>query len=236
MLGLPKFIIRLCLARLNPQVWNRSLSVAFRTFQSEMRVARMHANGVQKSKELQTDTPLKLHLGCGPKLKRGWINVDLVPNADLCLDLREPLPFADESCEIVYCEHFLEHVPYPDAAEKFMRECWRVLQPGGVLSISVPDGEIGLRAYAGNDPLEFFATSKRLWHPPWAKTRMEQINYLFHQDGEHKFIYDYKTMEKALERTGFTSVRRRPYDPELDSSERAWGSLMVDGRKLARPA
>src|SRR5437773_7236185 len=75
MLGLPKFIIRLCLARLNPQVWNRSLSTAFRTFQSEIRVARMHANGVQKSKELQTDTPLKLHLGCGPKLKKGWINV-----------------------------------------------------------------------------------------------------------------------------------------------------------------
>ena len=65
---------------------------------------------------------------------------------------------------------------------------------------------------------------------------MEQINYLFHQDGEHKFIYDYETMEKALERTGFTSVRRRPYDPELDSSERAWGSLRVDGRKLAGPA
>ena len=56
---------------------------------------------------------------------------------------------------------------------------------------------------------------------------------MFRQHGEHKFIYDYETMGKALERTGFISVRRRPYDPELDSSERAWGSLIGDGRKPA---
>ena len=95
----------------------------------------------------------------------------------------------------------------------------------------MPDGELGLRAYAGDDPERFFAVSKERWHPAWANTRMEQINYLFRQDGEHKFIYDEETLAGLMRRVGFTSIRRRGFDLDLDSASRSWGTLYMDATK-----
>ena len=51
----------------------------------------------------------KLHLGCGSKIFEGWINIDMNPKGDFTLDLREGLPFADNSVELIYTEHSLEH-------------------------------------------------------------------------------------------------------------------------------
>lgn len=48
----------------------------------------------------------------------------------------EPLPFADESFDLVYLAEVLEHLVSPDAA---IRELWRVLRPGGHLLVSTPN-------------------------------------------------------------------------------------------------
>ena len=59
-------------------------------------------------------------------------------------DLTKPLPFADGSVDAVYSSHFFEHIYYSDA-EAILKECFRVLKPGGVLRLALPDGEAWAR-------------------------------------------------------------------------------------------
>ncbi len=77
------------------------------------------------------------------------MNLDIAPSADHVIQHNlacEPLPFEDRSCAVVYHSHVLEHIP-PPRVPAFIAECFRVLTPGGVLRIAVPDLEGIARAY-----------------------------------------------------------------------------------------
>lgn len=91
---------------------------------------------------------MRLHLGCGLLVHPDWVNVDLVAYdpAVHALDLSAPLPYADASAEVVYHAHLLEHLRRDDAPS-FLRECLRVLRPGGLLRVVVPDLEQWCRLY-----------------------------------------------------------------------------------------
>ena len=51
----------------------------------------------------------KLHVGCGPQLLRGWINVDNQPynGIDAVVDVRNGIPY--ENLDFIFAEHFIEH-------------------------------------------------------------------------------------------------------------------------------
>jgi predicted SAM-dependent methyltransferase len=199
---------------------------------SEIRLASKHRSGVRRARRYRNASGLKLHLGCGPRIKQGWVNVDLHKQADLALDLRKPLPFASGSCSIVYSEHFLEHLDYPEPVTSFVRELHRVLTPGGLVSLAVPDIELVLRSYLHGGTPEYYAAQKQ-WHPAWCTTQMDHLNYNFRQDGEHRFCYDIETITLLFRRGGFTDIRRRAFDPSLDSKDREVGSLYLECRKTA---
>jgi len=112
---------------------------AIRDLWHEVQLQRHHRSSLKRAKEFSSRANLKLNIGCGSNLKADWVNIDLFQKADLQLDIRENLPFADESVSIVYSEHFFEHLEYPDEALKFLRESWRVLTPGGIFSLGIPD-------------------------------------------------------------------------------------------------
>jgi SAM-dependent methyltransferase len=65
----------------------------------------------------------------------------------LVWDLRRGIPFADETFDVVYHSHFLEHLPR-EAALPFLAECFRTLKVGGILRIVVPDLETLFGMYA----------------------------------------------------------------------------------------
>lgn len=216
----------------------RGLRQACRELWAEVQIQHRHFVSLRKARRLPQQRDLKLHLGCGPRFKLGWINVDInTPEADLQLDLREKFPFPDACAAVAYCEHFFEHLAYPSPAMSFLRECWRVLKPGGVLSLGVPDTEWPIVSYATGDPT-YFDLSRARFHPIWCNTRMHNLNYHFRQEGEHKYAYDLETLKKILEEVGFISVVRRSFNADLDSPfrmveslPRKTAGLYVDARK-----
>jgi predicted SAM-dependent methyltransferase len=73
----------------------------------------------------------KLNLGCGSNILAGWENHD----ADL--DISKPLPYEDNSIDMIFAEHVCEHLTTPDVVRFFM-EALRILKPNGILRIAVP--------------------------------------------------------------------------------------------------
>lgn len=204
---------------------------AVRALIDELKLQRVHHRSLREVPRYLAHGELKLHLGCGPNHKPGWVNIDLGPKAVLRLDLREELPFPDGSVAIIYSEHFFEHLEYPREVKHLLGESMRVLKPGGLFGMGVPDTAFALEAYVHGHE-EFFRISReRGWHPAWCRTRMHQINYHFRQDGEHKWQYDLETLTQVLTDAGFVDVARRPFDASLDSEYRRWGTLYVDARK-----
>jgi SAM-dependent methyltransferase len=92
----------------------------------------------------------KVNLACGTVFVTGddWLNFDYASSdpAVHAADLLSKLPLERNSASLVYSSHFLEHIPRAQVAA-FLRECWRILQPGGVLRLVVPDLENLCRTY-----------------------------------------------------------------------------------------
>lgn len=89
-----------------------------------------------------------LNLGCGSGFIASWTNVDFTSTAPgvMACNLVEGVPFADNSFAAVYHSHVLEYFPRLDV-EKFIRECFRVLAPGGVIRVVVSDLERIAQSY-----------------------------------------------------------------------------------------
>jgi predicted SAM-dependent methyltransferase len=85
-----------------------------------------------------------LNLGCDSRYHTDWVNIDMVSTGPgvIAHNLQKGVPFPDNSFDVVYHSHVLEHFSKADAVA-FLCECYRVLTPGGVIRVAVPDlGEI----------------------------------------------------------------------------------------------
>lgn len=89
-----------------------------------------------------------LNLGCGTTVHPAWDNFDLAPNHPSVrpIDLLQPLPFADGSYAACYASHVVEHLQR-SYVPVFLREVRRILRPGGIVRIVVPDLEAMARQY-----------------------------------------------------------------------------------------
>jgi len=207
---------------------------ALKSLYDECRLLGNHRNGVRHvRRNLNGAGPLRVQFGCGPERKEGWLNVDMWPGPwakpDICLDVSRELPFASNSVAEIYSEHMLEHLDYPSAACRFLAGCFRVLDHGGIMTIGVPDMDAIYDRYLSMKsaaPLPGApGTHSVIGHP------VEDLNFSFHQNGEHKFLYNEAFLIKLLEHFGFSRPRRRPFDPGMDSGHRREGTLYVVATK-----
>lgn len=111
----------------------------------------VQARLVRRLQALPAPAPSRLrllNLGCGGRAHPDWVNMDMTATLPgvMAHDLTQPLPFDEGAFDAVYASHVLEHFSR-DQAGRFLEECWRVLRPGGILRLAVPDLEWLARRY-----------------------------------------------------------------------------------------
>lgn len=105
---------------------------------------------------------LKIHLGCGPRILKGWINIDLMfepfqnylkyygeefypakmrgnKNDFFAIDVtKQGLPLEDNSVDVIFHEDFIEHINQKQQII-ILAETLRVLKKGGIHRINTPN-------------------------------------------------------------------------------------------------
>lgn len=182
----------------------------------------------------KSNTLKLLNIGCGPYPKPEFINLDYSwnPSIDICWDIaKKSYPLESGSLEGIFTEHCLEHIEFHETLKNFY-EFHRLLKPGGIVRIVVPDGEIYLDIYQRRKD----GATELMPYEQGYISPMARINGIFRNHG-HKFIYDFDTMKKLLEQAGFTNIKKCTYrtgsDKRLliDQDWRAIESLYVEATK-----
>jgi len=133
-----------------------------------------------------------------PLLKR-WLKTPAWPRDVRRCDVRKGLRFASGTVRFIYSSHTFEHFTYAESLA-ISKECWRVLEPGGVLRIVVPDLERIVREYMA-DP-----------QPSAAQTLLSRmsLNHSFqdvlHPGSNHSQMFDTKALVHLLGEAGFERV------------------------------
>jgi predicted SAM-dependent methyltransferase len=170
----------------------------------------------RRARELAARAPLKLHLGSGVEYKPGWVNVDLLGDrVDLAWDLTTPLPFPDGVAEAVFIEHVLTVIDLRNGLAVF-DECFRLLGPGGIVRVGVPDPWPTRSAISQGDDLP----------------RLLAVQEIFYYPG-NRAMYDAETLELALRAAGFRQTEQRDFgDSRIaacpDTPRRREGTLYVE--------
>lgn len=178
-------------------------------------------------KELATQKSFYANIGCGNLgLETGWINLDYgkYEHVTYLYDCRKQLPFADYSAKGLFTEHFFEHLDYYEEVPYFLKSCFNALQIDGTLRIIIPDAEKYLIGYCYpnwkllketrplNDELE-----DQLMGIKYA-TKMQLINEVFRQGGQHKYAWDFETIKLALQLAGFRKIYKMAYKKTNDEN------------------
>lgn len=144
-----------------------------------------------------TGTIDKLHLGCGPKAIPGFFHVDALdyPHVDRRGPVDDLSFIATGTVSLIYACHLLEHFGRREY-RGVLAEWFRVLAPGGVLRLAVPD----------------FAACARLYVEGRLPNGIESIRGLIcgGQKDEydyHKIILDEERLTADLLELGFSAVR-----------------------------
>lgn len=156
----------------------------------------------------------KLQLGAGTNMLDGWFNTDVAPSSEdiLFLDSTQRFPFDDGTFQYVFSEHHIEHLSYYEGLFT-LKECYRVLEPGGVLRIATPSLEALIGLHTPNpDPLQqryirfitdTFFPGTLVYNAAFV------INNAFRNWG-HQFLYDHATLQGAMGEVGFVDIVPAP--------------------------
>jgi len=208
---------------------------------------------------------MKLNLGCGQQVVEGWINVDYALGARLAAtpvlgatvralglfkmrwdprihihDLTKPLPWADDTADVCYTSHTVEHMSR-DEGRHLVSEAYRVLRPGGVLRVVVPDLHDVVSRYAGGRlPAEHFVEELGVLYGSGKGGLRRALAPVV--EFPHKCMYDTEAMCRLLTSRGFVAQGRAAFDSAIDDirdieiENRTVGAVIVEGVKLTARA
>jgi predicted SAM-dependent methyltransferase len=173
--------------------------------------------------------PIRVHLGCGPVYKEGWINIDLARpgrKLDVAWDLRWGLPFEDSSVDAIFSEHLLEHLTWTEGLA-LLGHCFNALRPGARVRVGVPDLGRYVASYLGRDPLIEACR-------PGRPTPAMALNEVYYCHG-HRYMYDTETLTAFLAEAGFVQIEASRFGcgalGEADTASRAAETLYVEAMR-----
>lgn len=157
----------------------------------------------------------------------GWVTVDISGTPDIHHDLRQfPYPLDDNSGDVILLSHVLEHLTRVQG-RAMLAECRRILKPGGIIHIAVPDMDKFIDC-KGSDEDDCCSVAGYHWR--------SLDNLLGGDESErvpemrHQYMYCFASLAYTLLDLGYVSiVRRRPW--EFDNPAYHGISLYVDALK-----
>lgn len=158
-----------------------------------------------------TDGKRCIELGAGDLARpEGWLTTDLKPSRDaLQLDVTRPFPIEDGSFDYIYSQHMIEHLDF--GAGRFMlRECFRILKPGGTIRIVTPSIGFLIGLFSSDrqeltDRYIQWSTETFVQSAPKPMPSVAFNNFV--RAWGHRFIYDEATLEQILTEAGFTAIQ-----------------------------
>lgn len=133
-----------------------------------------------------------LNIGTGGHDLVGWVNLDETKPGDVLARV-PPIPFRDECFDEILMCHVVEHMTLDDGCA-LIRECHRILKPGGVITLIVPDAKMISLAY--------LARQVDNW------TLNDLYVYSYCQESPHRWFYDRRTLNQMVMDAGFVGLRR----------------------------
>ncbi|PNW55019.1 UNVERIFIED_CONTAM: methyltransferase [Euhalothece sp. KZN 001] len=181
---------------------------------------------------LATDQAKYTQFGCGLCAPSEWLNFDASPSLRLQRlpivgqlvpggafgkfpsnvlygDIVKGLPIPEESVELLYCSHILEHLALNEFRQA-LKHSYRHLKSGGIFRFVLPDLECLTREYLNSDDPEACMKFMRLSCLGKEERKHDLKSFLRQWLGgsEHLWMWDYKAMSRELEQVGFTEIRR----------------------------
>jgi len=194
------------------------------------------------------DNSLSLRLSKIPFLPRFLMMLNLLENSQYQFiqfaqknnieygDAIKGLPVKDETVEVLYSSHMLEHLDRNEA-DKFLKEAYRILLPGGIIRISVPDIKKQVEQYNKSSDADAFVEWTHLCMPR-PRSPAQRLRLLLVGTRHHQWMYDGKSLSRLLEKHGFVKISVMPgnqtkisdHEP-LDLLERVSESVYVEAEK-----
>jgi len=210
---------------------------------------------------------MRLNLGCGPVHPAHWVNVDgsnrawlasrfswldrflvtlwILPPTEfnattVYANLLRRLPWGDHTVEAIYMGEILEHFSQKEG-EHVLRECYRVLKPGGILRIRVPDHACFWKNYI-EEYTRIMEQPRDEWsldHTRWTAMYFHDIcirrpRFWQSMGHYHKWMYDEISLILLVEAVGFQCVERKTFHqsciPQIEVVE-VRDDLIVEARR-----
>jgi predicted SAM-dependent methyltransferase len=192
----------------------------YRAAQITFRAHRHELNDPEAIHEYLKSHPVrKLQLGAGSSNPIGWLNTDIEPQGEqVYLDVTKRYPLPDGSFQYVFSEHVIEHVPW-EGGLAMLKECYRVLAPGGKVRIVTPNLTKFIELLFGTaDDAQRFIETKLRYYYKWPITPVPEA-YIFNRelrDFGHQFLYDPATLRKTFELAGFKQITEHGVTEKTD--------------------
>ena len=162
--------------------------------------------------------------------------IHIKKNNVISANVIKKIPHSDNSVDVVYSSHMLEHFDRVNAKNCLM-EVYRVLRKDGIIRLALPDIKAKVDEYIRSKDADKFVYETHMWYPS-PKSFIQKLYLFYTGPRHHQWMYDSDSIGKLLSDCGFKNPtpllpgETKIFEPEeLDLYERADDSFYIEAFK-----